>query len=216
MTLTPAMIKAQELHVARTINKPDWAIEDDERAAFRALNRVRASLTSDHWAEKILAFHKLYGVPVGDQGNIQQIPAFRKVLRERLLNEEVKETLEASEAGDLIETIDGLLDTIYVAIGWMIELGMTPNQILLAMEEVHASNMTKVDNDGRPVFDEGGKVLKGDNYTPVQLALVLEIDLGKETTNGEGDQGVAIPGRDGARQPGKGSGAGRKASTDSD
>jgi predicted HAD superfamily Cof-like phosphohydrolase len=72
-----------------------------------------------------------------------------------------------------VETIDGLLDTIYVAIGWLIELGMTPEQINVCMEEVHASNLTKVDNNGQPIFDDGGKVLKGNNYVKADIPAVL-------------------------------------------
>lgn len=176
MTLTRAMSTAQDLHPARTVPPGRFDNEADRSAAFKAMNRARSSLTSDNWPEKILAFHRLYNVPCGEQGTIQQIDGFRRILRRRLLKEEVKETLDADSAGNLIETIDGLLDTIYVAIGWMIELGMTPTQILLAMEEVHASNMTKVDNEGKPIFDEGGKVLKGENYIKCNLAEVLDLE----------------------------------------
>lgn len=172
--MTPAKRKALELHSAVQLPPGrQWDSEEERQSAFRALNRVRASISDDDWSKKVFAFHRLYRVPVGERGQIRQIDAYRRVLRRRLLEEEVKETLEADDTDDLVETIDGLLDTIYVAIGWMIELGMTPEQINIAMEEVHASNLTKVDNEGQPVFDEGGKVLKGDNYTRVDLCLVL-------------------------------------------
>lgn len=179
MTLSPAMNKAQDLHPPRTMPKQNaWDNDTDTSLAFQALNRIRASIVDDDWAKKVFAFHRLYNVPGGD-GPIQQISGFRRILRRRLLEEEVKETFEADERGDIIETIDGLLDTIYVAIGWMLELGLTPRDINLAMEEVHASNMTKVDNDGKPVFDEGGKVLKGDNYVRADIALVLDYEQGE-------------------------------------
>lgn len=180
MTLSRAMSKAQDLHPPRTLPKAlAWDITDDMREAFTTLNRVRASLTSDNWPAKVYAFHKLFSLPVGE-GRIQQLPALRRVLRVRLLNEEVKETLEAEERGDIVEVIDGLLDTIYVAIGWLIELGLTPVDINLAMEEVHASNMTKVDNEGKPIYDEGGKVLKGENYVQCNLREILNYQQGEE------------------------------------
>lgn len=173
MTLTKAMSTAQDLHPPRTLSKVQaWDITDDMKEAFNTLNRVRASLTSDDWPAKVYAFHKLFGVP-GGSGPITQLSSMRRILRRRLLAEEVDETIAADEAGDLIETIDGLLDTIYVAIGWLLELGLTPVEINLAMEEVHASNMTKVDNEGKPVYDEGGKVLKGENYVQCHLREVL-------------------------------------------
>lgn len=174
MVLTPAMSKAQDLHPPRTLPKQNaWENTQDAIDAFQALNRIRASITDDDWAKKVFAFHRLYGVP-GGEGPIQHLPARRQVLRRRLLEEEVAETLAADEAGDLIEVVDGLLDTVYVAIGWLLELGLTPLDINRAMEEVHASNMTKVDNEGRPIFDEGGKVLKGENYIKADIALVLD------------------------------------------
>lgn len=179
MVLTPAMSKAQDLHPPHHLPKQNaWENTQDAIDAFQALNRIRSSITSDDWAKKVYAFHRLYGVP-GGEGPIKQLDAFRRLLRRRLLEEEAKETTDADEAGDIIEVIDGCLDTIYVAIGWMLELGLTPLQINLCMEEVHASNMTKVDNEGKPVFDEGGKVLKGENYVKADLALVLDYEQGE-------------------------------------
>lgn len=176
MTLSRAMAKAQELHPVHTLPKRNaWENPDDVVQAFQILNRIRASLTNDSWPAKVYAFHRLFNVP-GGEGSIRQLASIRRLLRTRLLVEEVKETLEAEAAGDLVETIDGLLDTIYVAIGWLLELGLTPGEINLAMEEVHASNMTKVDNSGKPVYDDGGKVLKGENYVRPDLCHVLEYD----------------------------------------
>lgn len=174
MVLTPAMSKAQDLHPPRMLPKANaWDNTQDQIDAVQALNRMRISITDDDWAKKVFAFHRLYGLP-GGEGPIKQIDSYRRILRRRLLEEEVKETIDADEAGDLIEVVDGLLDTVYVAIGWLLELGLTPLDINRAMEEVHASNMTKVDNEGQPIFDEGGKVLKGDNYIKADIALVLD------------------------------------------
>lgn len=190
MTLTPAMDKAQELHPARTMPKRNpWENSADAIEAFQVMNRIRISLLDDDWPKKVLAFHRLYKMPGGD-GPIRQLDPYRRVLRRRLLAEEVRETNEADERGDLVETIDGLLDTIYVAIGWMLELGMTPRDINMAMEEIHASNMTKVDENGKPVFDDGGKVLKGDNYVRANLALVLDLPSEMEPSDGQADNSM--------------------------
>lgn len=174
--MTPALKQALDLH--QPVGELPIGYErgdPDTIAAFRLQNRVRTSLLDDDWPKKVMAFHRLYALPGGD-GPIRPLDPYRKILRERLLSEEVAETNAASEAGDVVETIDGLLDTIYVAIGWMLELGMTPAQINLAMQEVHASNMTKTDLKGKPIFDEGGKVLKGDNYVKADLQLALSLD----------------------------------------
>lgn len=185
MTLSRAMAKAQELHPVHVLPKRNaWENEDDVIKAFQILNRIRASLTNDSWPHKVYAFHRLYKVPVGKQGKLQQISSIRRVLRRRLVTEEVREAFDADLQSDLIETIDGLLDTIYVCLGWMLELGLTPDEINLCMEEVHASNMSKVDASGNPMYDDGGKVLKGDNYIPPDLRLVLELPPEQEPSNG--------------------------------
>jgi len=183
MGLSKAMAAALELHPPKNLPQQNaWDNTPDQVEAFNALNRIRASLANDDWPKKVFAFHRLYGVPGGD-GPIQQLDSYRRILRHRLLAEEVKETIEADTHNDLIETVDGLLDTIYVAIGWLLELGLTPMQINMAMEEVHASNMTKVDSSGNPVYDDGGKVLKGENYVPVDLCHVLEYDELAQSTD---------------------------------
>ena len=187
MVLTPAMNKAHDLHPARMPQKAAHAISDDERDAFRILNRVRASLTDDNWPAKIAAFRMLYNLPVAKQ--VGQIPARDRTLHRRLCQEELRETIEADDAGDLVETVDGLLDLIYVALGWLVQI-VPPELVLLSMEEVHASNMTKVDDCGNPVYDEGGKVLKGANYIKADIGLVLGINQEGASDNGEEDRGV--------------------------
>lgn len=193
MTLTPAMERASELHPPHTLPKHNpWENTDDVIAALQVANRIRASLVDDNWPKKVFAFHRLYKMP-GGEGPIKQLDPYRRILRQRLLAEEVRETNEADERGDLVKTIDGLLDTIYVAIGWMLELGMTPEDINRAMEEIHASNMTKVDDNGQPVFDDGGKVLKGDNYVRADLNLILELPPSPsqtEPSDGQRDKSI--------------------------
>jgi len=175
--LTPAMSKALALHQPQGELPIGYDRGTPEQLeAYRLLNIVRTSLNDDDWPKKVYAFHSLYRVDVGEQGRIQRLSARRQVLRQRLRDEENKETNDALLAGDLVEQIDGCLDLIYVAIGELIELGMTPELINRGMQEVHASNMTKTDENGQPIFDEGGKVLKGDNYVRADLCLALGID----------------------------------------
>jgi hypothetical protein len=172
--MTPAKRTALDLHAVVELPAGQaWESDEERASALRALNRVRASIHDDDWSKKVFAFHRLYRVPVGAKGSIHQLDAYRRTLRRRLLEEEFQETLAADASNDIVETIDGLLDTIYVAIGWLIELGMTPEQINVCMEEVHASNLTKVDNNGQPIFDDGGKVLKGNNYVKADIPAVL-------------------------------------------
>lgn len=170
--MTSAMDKAQQLHgmIARMPQFPT----PEQKAEAQRTNRARASLRHDSWPYKVAAFRTLYGLSQHDldvPGSM--LPEPRTALHKRLLNEELVETFEASAEGDLVETVDGILDTIYVALGWLSELGFTPQQVEQLMEEVHASNMTKTDDTGKPVYDAEGKVLKGPNYVKADLALLI-------------------------------------------
>lgn len=174
--MTPAMSKALELHQPRGLMPVGYESDPDQVAAYTLLNRARASLLNDDWAAKVFAFHRLYKMPGGD-GPIAPLSSMRALLRQRLRDEENRETTEALDAGDIAEHIDGCLDLIYVCIGELLELGLTPTEINQAMEEVHASNMTKTNDAGEPVFDEGGKVLKGANYVKADIGLVVNIPV---------------------------------------
>lgn len=171
-TMTPALAKALALHQPKgdiAMTRP--TAEPEEAEAYRLLNFVRASLLDDDWPKKVYAFRRLYERPINKF--FGQIPSIDRMLQRRLLTEEFNETLLADAADDLPETVDGLLDLIYIALGWLLQLGLTPPQINELMQEVHASNMTKTDDAGKALLDEGGKVLKGHNYIKADIALLL-------------------------------------------
>jgi len=90
-------------------------------------------------------------------------------LRHRLMAEENDEYLEAAKNGDLVEVADALGDMLYVLCGTIIEHGMH-DKIDAVFEEIHRSNMSKLDADGKPIYREDGKVIKGDNYVSPELA----------------------------------------------
>jgi hypothetical protein len=174
MTMTPALAKALELHQPVAINSN---ASPTEKQGGRKANLVRSSILDDNWPRKVFAFHQLYQMP-GGTGPIDVLSEFRAALRRRLRHEENRETDEAMDAGDVADHVDGCLDLIYVALGELLELGLTPEQINLAMQEVHASNLTKADDEGLPIFDEGGKVCKSPNYIKAQIGTVLGLDGG--------------------------------------
>ncbi len=93
-------------------------------------------------------------------------------MRISILEEEVQELREAVAAGDLVEVLDALCDIQYVLDGTFLEFGMHGVKTE-AVAEVHASNMSKLGADGRPVLREDGKVLKGPNFRPPDLARFL-------------------------------------------
>lgn len=174
--MTQAMIAARNLH--------DWEGElprfpdADQKAAYFARNRIRYSLTEDDWAKKVHAFHVLMQSKLADEPSLL-VPE-DKNLWLMLLHSEVHEMETASNP---IELLDGALDVCYVALGIALKAGFTPQQIVMGMEEVHASNLTKVMDDGKPLINDGlirpdepvGKVLKTNNYVRPDLAAAISV-----------------------------------------
>lgn len=91
-------------------------------------------------------------------------------LRYDLIKEELGELREAFERKDEIEVADALTDLLYVVYGAGHAFGIPLDK---CFEEVHASNMSKLGEDGQPIYREDGKVLKGPRYFAPMLEPVL-------------------------------------------
>lgn len=117
-------------------------------------------------------WHECFSVPVAPAPGI---PADRMQMRLAILEEEVRELRAAAEAGDLVEVLDALCDIQYVLDGTFLEFGLHSHKAR-AMAEVHASNMSKLGKDGRPVLREDGKVLKGPDFFRPDLTTLLRQD----------------------------------------
>ena len=114
-------------------------------------------------------FHVAYELPVADRPRAD-LATDQVTLRQDLIEEEIAELREAGAAGDLVGVADALADIVYVAYGTACVYGIDLDAVL---DEVHASNMTKLGADGRPVRRADGKVLKGPGYRPPDVAGVL-------------------------------------------
>lgn len=174
MTMSAAMRVALELHQTPPAlpGSQSEAELPAEMAAERKLRRrLRRTISDGSASEKVAAFRQLFQLPLPSE--IRPLEMAEKILHRRLLTEELKEFSDAIDADDMIEQIDGLLDLIYVAYGALLNYGLSPQTIDAAFAEVHASNMTKVDKSGNPVYDGGGKVQKGCNYQPVDLTALI-------------------------------------------
>lgn len=114
----------------------------------------------------VKSWHEKFQVPVLSEPNL---PAERVGMRLSILEEEVRELREAVEAGDMVEVLDALCDIQYVLDGTFLEFGLHSVK-QDAFGEVHASNMSKLGEDGEPVLREDGKVLKGPNFFRPDLA----------------------------------------------
>ena len=112
--------------------------------------------------DSVKQFHDTYkigysNVPIADLG------LEKNKLRFKLMSEENEEYLDASNNNDIIEVADALGDMLYILCGTIIEHGMQ-DIIEPVFDEIQKSNMSKLGEDGNPIFREDGKVMKGPNY----------------------------------------------------
>lgn len=94
-------------------------------------------------------------------------------LRFELMDEENKEYLEAAKNNDLVEVADALGDMLYILCGTILSHGMQ-HKIEEVFNEIQRSNMSKLGEDGKPIYREDGKVLKGPNYFKPNLKAILD------------------------------------------
>jgi predicted HAD superfamily Cof-like phosphohydrolase len=88
-------------------------------------------------------------------------------LRIDLIREELNELTEAMKNEDLLEVADALTDILYVTYGAGHAFGIDLDK---CFDEVQNSNMSKLDQDGQPIYNETGKVMKGPNYFKPNLS----------------------------------------------
>ena len=109
--------------------------------------------------EKVGIFMKTFGQEVKDK------PSFstEKInnLRVSLIEEELKELKEAMKNNDLLEVADALTDILYVTYGAGHAFGINLDK---CFDEVQSSNMSKLDLNGKPIYNDFGKVMKGPNF----------------------------------------------------
>lgn len=157
-----------------------------EHYARRMAELISADLRNSY--ERVREFHEVFGHPVAPEPVVPDDG--RVMLRLELIREEFCELLEASgfkDAGaqiravylnpdedyapDLIGIADALGDLDVVVNGSALEHGI-PLPAVTA--EIHRSNMTKLGPDGKPIYREDGKILKGEGYEPPRIADVLD------------------------------------------
>ena len=122
----------------------------------------------------VAKFHDAFGIETADSPSVN-IPEQTIFLRYNLMKEENEEYLEAAQKNDLIEVADALGDMLYILCGTILSHGMQ-HKITEVFEEIQRSNMSKLGPDGKPIYREDGKVLKGPNYFKPDIAAVLEKD----------------------------------------
>ena len=115
--------------------------------------------------EKVGIFMKTFGQEVKTKAELSN----NKIneLRISLINEELEELKKAIEDNDILEVADALTDILYVAYGAGHAFGIDLDK---CFNEVQNSNMSKLDENGKPIYNESGKVMKGPNYFKPNLS----------------------------------------------
>ena len=114
---------------------------------------------------KVGTFMKTFGQEVKTKPSLSTEKINK--LRIDLIKEELKELTEAINNKDLLEVADALTDILYVTYGAGHAFGI---DLDLCFEEVQNSNMSKLDENGKPIYNDSGKVMKGPNYFKPDLS----------------------------------------------
>ena len=118
--------------------------------------------------EKVRLFMKTYGQEVKNKAGFSD--AKTNKLRIDLIKEELEELTEAMQNENLLEVADALTDILYVTYGAGHAFGIDLDK---CFEDVQNSNMSKLGEDGKPIYNEAGKVMKGPNYFKPDLSKYL-------------------------------------------
>ena len=119
--------------------------------------------------EKVGFFMKTFGQEVKQSSSLSSDKI--NSLRVSLIKEELDELIEAMNKKDLVEVADALTDILYVTYGAGHAFGINLDK---CFEEVQNSNMSKLDNNGKPIYNDKGKVMKGPNYFKPDLTKFIK------------------------------------------
>jgi len=124
--------------------------------------------------DAVIQFHEVYGLGIENKP-ISDLPKKIIDLRYNLMKEENEEYLQAAKENDLVEIGDALGDMLYILCGTIISHGFQ-DKMESIFDEIQRSNMSKLGEDGKPIYREDGKVMKGPNYFKPNLTKILSTD----------------------------------------
>lgn len=122
--------------------------------------------------DKVREFHEVFGIAFEHQPKAV-LSEKDFILRYNLMKEENDEYLDACKEGNLTEIADALGDMMYILFGTIVRHGLQ-HKIEEVFTEIHRSNMSKLDENGKPIYREDGKILKSNLYFKPQIKEVLE------------------------------------------
>lgn len=117
-------------------------------------------------------FHEVFRIPANQSPSVDLTNDLIK-LRHRLMQEENDEYLEACSEGNITLIADALGDQLYILFGTIITHGLQ-HKIEEVFDEIHRSNMSKLDDNHQPLYREDGKVMKSNNYFLPDIKSILE------------------------------------------
>ena len=120
---------------------------------------------------KVKTFMNTYGQDVKEKAEFPENKIVQ--LRIDLIEEELNELKEAIKNKDIVEVADALTDILYVTYGAGHSFGVNLDD---CFDEVQRSNMSKLGEDGKPIYNDSGKVMKGPNYFAPNLKKIVNLD----------------------------------------
>ena len=136
------------------------------------MKNEQATLSLAQTIHYVKAFHEAFKLPVRHEPT-GLLSDQELTLRFNLMKEENEEYLEAAKNGDIVEIADALGDMLYILCGTINAHGLQ-DKIAAVFEEIQRSNMSKLDNNGEPIYREDGKVMKSANYFKPNISSILE------------------------------------------
>ena len=121
--------------------------------------------------EHVCTFHDSFGIK-NNYTPTEKVSEDVVLLRHRLMAEENEEYLQACKNGDLVEIADALGDMMYILCGTILSHGLQ-DKIEHVFEEIQKSNMSKLGSDGKPIYREDGKIMKGPDYFKPDIKKII-------------------------------------------
>ena len=131
-------------------------------------------MTIKETIQAVEKFHDSFGIE-NNYSPTSKLTVQEIELRHRLMEEENDEYLEAAKNGDLVEVADALGDQLYILCGTILKHGLQ-NKIEEVFNEIQRSNMSKLDENGKPIYREDGKIMKSSNYFKPNIERILAND----------------------------------------
>jgi predicted HAD superfamily Cof-like phosphohydrolase len=132
--------------------------------------------------QKVARFHRAMGLDIDSDPRVSLLGSRKSLIKEETneacdILSELEMELERGKKGSLNQwahCMKEMCDLQYVVSGTIISLHPIYGNFIPAFNRVHYSNMSKLDNEGKPLYDSNGKVLKGPNYKPPDLTDLVE------------------------------------------